>query len=836
MSEPSSSSSEEDLPSPTTLFDRLLSSSRATPRQPSSVNKQPLFDSSSLTTFRNSVTPSRNQEHCKERRSSPRLKARREEKEEELFSTGRSTNNLQTLSTAPTRRSTSSLEEQQQQQQQDEVDKKRHLDLANELFPPSPPPSGEGESLTVIGDSEVEQSSSAASSTTNRSKSPTQKKKQASTSSLESQNITPRLSLPNIKGELPSSMRNKNKSSSGSKRRRRITISTISSSDEDEEGEEEGVSRTCSTSTSNDTKNSPSLPHSRRDEKQERQNGGTSSYNSSTSTTREEILIIETDDEEEEQESILPVLEPDFGRDNRDRVGGGGRSGYKGFMQDVWENDGVLIYDPTPKKRPRKLNNNKESTTPDPFKRGSNSIVEKKNQNNSSTLNLSSKSTSTPTPTPTPQTRRRIVEIDLTGTSSSSEDEVENSSSRKPSGKSSSSRNLLFPSSSSTTRNPTASSTFNSSLVPPAPSSSSSSSPTPTPTPKKISTKSTTPAAAKKKKNKSPPLTSSDADDDVMNRKLTKRDREELPLELIRKLDRLVFRKKWKLTNPLDYYNSSDEDGDDDDDVRGLPEGLEIVWNNRLRNTAGRAKWKKVKTTSSPSKVPHLPSTTTTTTTTIRNECTIELSTKVLDTREKLYNTLSHELCHIAVWLLSKEPNGPPHGSNFKLWGQRCMLFGQTKGLKITTTHSYQIDYKFRWKCLRFECGKIFGRHSNSINVETHGCPCGSKLVRIDKDGNIRQPSTPRFVVRENDRGEMVQTPQKKKKSEWLEFVASESPKIRKENKNSTIAQSEVLKLVAERWKLVKQQQQSEGRSKGEGGGRKEVESELERAMEDLRV
>ena len=184
-----------------------------------------------------------------------------------------------------------------------------------------------------------------------------------------------------------------------------------------------------------------------------------------------------------------------------------------------------------------------------------------------------------------------------------------------------------------------------------------------------------------------------------MTRKLTKRDREESPLELIRKLDKLVFRKKWKLTNPLDYYTSSSDE--DEDEGRGLPEGLEIVWNNRLRNTAGRAKWKKVKTTSSPSKVPHLPPT-------IRNECTIELSTKVLDTREKLYNTLSHELCHIAVWLLSKEPNGPPHGSNFKLWGKRCMLFGQTKGLKITTTHSYQIDYKFRWKCLRFECGKMY--------------------------------------------------------------------------------------------------------------------------------
>ncbi|GAA5951299.1 hypothetical protein JCM3765_002438 [Sporobolomyces pararoseus] len=562
----------------------------------------------------------------------------------------------------------------------------------------------------------------------------------------------------------------------------------------------------------------------------------------STSNHLEEILIIETTDDEQEQQEqdqeqvdesiILPVLEPDFGSSGI----GGGRRGSAGYYSnqgtsirndDVWENDGVLIYDPTPKKRPTKLRRN-PTTTPRSF-------------NND----------------PPPKRQGVVLEIDLTGDSSSEEEEevVSRKTLLLPSS-SYNSRNLLFPSTSTSSSSSASSLTKETNL-------------TPTTTTTTTKRRTASPTKKKKQKNSSTPLKSkhtsdsdSDSDSDsIMTRKLTKQERLELPFELIKKLDKLVFKKNWKPSNPLSYY--SDEDDDDEEEEgcvvkkkRGLPEGLEIIWNNRLRNTAGRAKWKKVKTTtsSSPSK---LETTSTTTTTKIRNECSIELSTKVLDTREKLFNTLSHELCHIAVWILSSPSSSTssggegPHGNQFKLWGKRCMLFGQIKGLKITTTHSYQIDYKFRWKCLNPQCGKIFGRHSNSINIETHGCPCGSKLVRIDKDGNIKQqpvlqvppPSTPN----KKDGNVFLQTPQKKKKNEWLEFVATESPKVRKENNNNNnsnstpIAQSEVLKLVAMRWKLFKQQQQQQqavdrSSSIEEEEEEEKGETELERAMKDLKV
>lgn len=47
--------------------------------------------------------------------------------------------------------------------------------------------------------------------------------------------------------------------------------------------------------------------------------------------------------------------------------------------------------------------------------------------------------------------------------------------------------------------------------------------------------------------------------------------------------------------------------------------------------------------------------------TTTTHVTSIDLATKVTDTEEKLRHTLSHELCHIAAWVLSHEIK-PPHG------------------------------------------------------------------------------------------------------------------------------------------------------------------------------
>ena len=75
------------------------------------------------------------------------------------------------------------------------------------------------------------------------------------------------------------------------------------------------------------------------------------------------------------------------------------------------------------------------------------------------------------------------------------------------------------------------------------------------------------------------------ASDSPSEPRLSTADRSRLPLELIRELDRAVFRQVW---NGLRIVK-----GKGGESVgKGLPDGIEVVWNARLRNTAGRASWK----------------------------------------------------------------------------------------------------------------------------------------------------------------------------------------------------------------------------------------------------
>ena len=45
----------------------------------------------------------------------------------------------------------------------------------------------------------------------------------------------------------------------------------------------------------------------------------------------------------------------------------------------------------------------------------------------------------------------------------------------------------------------------------------------------------------------------------------------------------------------------------------------------------------------------------------------IELSTKVLDEDSRIQNTLAHEMCHLACWIIDKNPQ-ENHGRLFKSW------------------------------------------------------------------------------------------------------------------------------------------------------------------------
>lgn len=139
--------------------------------------------------------------------------------------------------------------------------------------------------------------------------------------------------------------------------------------------------------------------------------------------------------------------------------------------------------------------------------------------------------------------------------------------------------------------------------------------------------------------------------------------------------------------------------------------GIQIKWNNLLQSTAGRARYNIASPRSSGADPKYT--------------ALIELNPKILDSEDRILCTATHEYCHVANGLISRQDG---HGPSFHQWGARCveaMASHQEYGggrIKVTTKHSYEIDYKYVWVCQL--CEKKFGRSSKSINPERQRCPC----------------------------------------------------------------------------------------------------------------
>lgn len=131
-----------------------------------------------------------------------------------------------------------------------------------------------------------------------------------------------------------------------------------------------------------------------------------------------------------------------------------------------------------------------------------------------------------------------------------------------------------------------------------------------------------------------------------------------------------------------------------------------LEWSNRLTRTAGKAHYSR-----------HLDGS---------EESRIELSAKVVDREERVRTTLSHEMCHLAAWRFDGNRDGG-HGPEWTEWARKVML--RYPGIKITPTHSYEIEYPFLWKCT--VCGKSYGRWQNSISTANKVCTCDGELTFV---------------------------------------------------------------------------------------------------------
>lgn len=130
----------------------------------------------------------------------------------------------------------------------------------------------------------------------------------------------------------------------------------------------------------------------------------------------------------------------------------------------------------------------------------------------------------------------------------------------------------------------------------------------------------------------------------------------------------------------------------------GKAPAVTVKWSKRLYKTAGLTYMKRRAASGERSAV-------------------IELSTKVVDEPIRLYNTLAHEMCHAATWIID-DCAKPPHGAVFKSWTRKFSRWDPS--LRITTCHDYDIRYKFNYECQN--CGQNYGRHSRSINTSKQVC------------------------------------------------------------------------------------------------------------------
>ena len=229
-----------------------------------------------------------------------------------------------------------------------------------------------------------------------------------------------------------------------------------------------------------------------------------------------------------------------------------------------------------------------------------------------------------------------------------------------------------------------------------------------------------------------------------------RRIRERLAVETLKEFDRLVF-------------------------ANALFESINVEWSNKLRTTAGRAVLKQ-KLCQGTGKV---------------RMSTIELSSRIIDNEARLRSTLMHEMCHAAAWIVDNV-NKPPHGQCFKKWAKKAMA--NVRDITITTTHDYEIDFKFMWKCQNSNCGCIYKRHSRSIDITKHACgKCRGRLMEVDATVN---GSTAKI---------------RKPPSAYNQFVkqhaASVRQRIEKENRNENgrVTQQDVMKECARLWKDAKQ-------------------------------
>ncbi|KAJ3894917.1 SprT-like family-domain-containing protein [Lentinula edodes] len=154
-----------------------------------------------------------------------------------------------------------------------------------------------------------------------------------------------------------------------------------------------------------------------------------------------------------------------------------------------------------------------------------------------------------------------------------------------------------------------------------------------------------------------------------------------------------------------------------------IPDTTKIEWNCRFTTTAGKASYRRDREGVTHSK--------------------IELAIKILDEEQRIDRTLSHEMCHLASWIISEKID-EYHGPIFKGWAAKVERI--CPGIVVSTTHDYEIKHPWNWST---SLTTFYGRFTKSIKTEVQGCGAckQGRLIPLFEQPvkRARNPGTPRI-------------------------------------------------------------------------------------------
>ncbi|KAM4026798.1 germ cell nuclear acidic protein-like [Anomaloglossus baeobatrachus] len=141
-----------------------------------------------------------------------------------------------------------------------------------------------------------------------------------------------------------------------------------------------------------------------------------------------------------------------------------------------------------------------------------------------------------------------------------------------------------------------------------------------------------------------------------------------------------------------------------------LPADMEISWNKRLRRKAGRTGYRKKNG---------------------ERRTIIQLADKICDSADRLRDTLIHEMCHAAGWVI----DGNTEFGHNQLWRQYCEKVAQIHPdlPPITVSTKWKIHYPVIYQCSG--CQNRVKRWTNSLNTEKYVCgSCENKFVLVTQN------------------------------------------------------------------------------------------------------